>query len=44
MTSLSRELQVMLQAALREAAVRRHSYGTVEHGRYAMLHDERGAE
>ncbi|MGE4652868.1 MAG: AAA family ATPase, partial [Myxococcota bacterium] len=44
MTSMSRELQVMLQAALREAAVRRHSYVTVEHVLYAMLHDERGAE
>ena len=44
MTSMSRELQVMLQAALREAAVRRHSYVTVEHVLYAMLHDTRGAE
>ncbi|NRA06704.1 MAG: ATP-dependent Clp protease ATP-binding subunit ClpA [Myxococcales bacterium] len=41
---MSRELQVMLQAALREAAVRRHSYVTVEHVLYAMLHDTRGAE
>ena len=44
MASLGRELQLTLQAALREAAVRRHAYVTVEHLLYAVLHDERGAE
>jgi len=44
MASLGRELQLTLQAALREAAVRRHAYVTVEHILYAVLHDDRGAE
>ena len=35
---------MMLQAALREAAVRRHSHVTVEHVLYAMIHDTAGAE
>jgi ATP-dependent Clp protease ATP-binding subunit ClpA len=30
--------------ALREAAVRRHAYVTVEHLLYALLHDERGVQ
>jgi ATP-dependent Clp protease ATP-binding subunit ClpA len=41
---LSRDLQLTLQAAVREAAVRRHAYLTVEHLLYALLHDELGAK
>ncbi|NNL65253.1 MAG: ATP-dependent Clp protease ATP-binding subunit ClpA, partial [Myxococcales bacterium] len=41
---MGRELQLTLQAALREAAVRRHAYVTVEHLLYAVLHDDRGAD
>jgi len=44
MASLGRELQLTLQVALREAAVRHHAYVTVEHLLYALLHDERGAQ
>ena len=44
MSEISRELHLMLQAVLREAATRRHSFVTVEHLLYAMLHDERGEE
>jgi ATP-dependent Clp protease ATP-binding subunit ClpA len=43
MSMLSRELQLTLQAAFREAAARRHAYVTVEHLLYALLHDEEGA-
>ena len=43
MSMLSRELQLTLQAAFREAATRRHAYVTVEHLLYALLHDEEGA-
>ena len=44
MSHISRELQITLQAAYREAVVRRHAYLTVEHILYALLHDARGAE
>ena len=44
MSEIGRELQLTLQAAFREAMVRRHAYVTVEHLRYALLHDKRGAE
>ncbi len=44
MASMGRELQLTLQAALREAAVRRHAFATVEHLLYAVLHDDRGAQ
>jgi len=44
MSEIGRELQLTLQAAFREAVVRRHSYVTVEHLLYALLHDELGAE
>jgi ATP-dependent Clp protease ATP-binding subunit ClpA len=44
MSEIGRELQLMLQAAYRESATRRHAYLTVEHLLYALLHDERGAE
>jgi ATP-dependent Clp protease ATP-binding subunit ClpA len=41
-SGLSRELELTIQAAFREALDRRHSYLTVEHLLYAVLHDERG--
>ena len=44
MSDIGRELGIMLQAALREAAIRRHSYVTVEHILYAMIHDAAGGE
>src|SRR5262245_5924522 len=44
MSQISRELHLTLQAAVREAMVRRHAYVTVEHLLYALLHDERGSE
>ena len=44
MSHLSRELHLMLQAAVREALARRHAYVTVEHLLFAMLHDVAGAE
>jgi ATP-dependent Clp protease ATP-binding subunit ClpA len=44
LSQIGRELQLTLQAAVREAMVRRHTYLTVEHLLYALLHDARGAE
>jgi len=44
MSSINRELQITLQAALREAVARRHAFLTVEHLLYALLHDERGVD
>jgi len=44
MSRIGRDLQLTLQAAVREAAVRRHAYLTVEHLLYALLHDDRGAQ
>jgi ATP-dependent Clp protease ATP-binding subunit ClpA len=41
---LNRELQLMLEAAAREAMSRRHPYLTVEHLLYALAFDPRGAE
>lgn len=41
---LSRELQVTLQLAVREAQRRRHEFLTLEHLLYAILHDRRGSE
>ncbi len=43
MSELNRELQMTLQAAVREAMTRRHAYLTVEHLLYALLHDAEGA-
>jgi len=43
MSSIGRDLQLTLQAAHREAVVRRHAYLTVEHLLYALLHNEDGA-
>ena len=44
MSRIGRELQLTLQAAYREAVVRRHAYITVEHLLFALLHDEQGVE
>ncbi len=44
MSRFNRELQLTLQAAMREAVLRRHAYLTVEHLLLALCHDERGAE
>ncbi len=43
MSSIGRDLQLTLQAAHREAVVRRHAYLTVEHLLYALIHNEDGA-
>ena len=40
MAEIGRELQLTIQAAVREATSRRHAYVTVEHLLYALLHDE----
>jgi len=42
MSRIGRELQLTLQAAHSEAAVRRHAYLTVEHLLFALLHSEAG--
>ena len=44
MSRFNRELQLTLQAAMREAVRRRHAYLTLEHLLFALCHDERGAE
>ena len=44
MSQISREAHMTLEAAFREAVVRRHAYVTVEHLLYALLHDERGLD
>ena len=44
MSQISREVHLTLEAAFREAVVRRHAYVTVEHLLYALLHDERGLD
>ncbi|MCR9097236.1 MAG: ATP-dependent Clp protease ATP-binding subunit ClpA [bacterium] len=43
MSSFGRDLQLTLQAAQREAIMRRHAYLTVEHLLYALIHSEDGA-
>ena len=43
MSSIGRDLQLTLQAAQREAIVRRHAFITVEHLLYALIHSEDGA-
>ena len=42
MSSIGRDLQMTLQAAHREAIIRRHAYLTVEHLLYALLHSDDG--
>ena len=44
MSSFSRELQMTVQAAIREAVARRHAYVTVEHLLFALCHDEEGQD
>jgi ATP-dependent Clp protease ATP-binding subunit ClpA len=44
MSRFNRELQLTLQAAMREAISRRHAYLTIEHLLFALCHNERGAE
>ena len=44
MSQMNRELQMTIQASLREAMSRRHAYLTVEHLLYALAHDDAGAE
>jgi ATP-dependent Clp protease ATP-binding subunit ClpA len=44
MSRISRELHIMLQAAVREAMSRRHHYVTVEHLLFAMIHDAQGSQ
>jgi len=44
MSQLNRELQMTIQASLREAVSRRHAFLTVEHLLYALAHDDAGAE
>ncbi len=44
MSEIGRELHLTLQAALREAVMRRNPYLTVEHLLYALAHDRRGEE
>ena len=44
MSSFSRELQMTVQSAIREAVSRRHAYVTVEHLLFALCHDEDGID
>jgi ATP-dependent Clp protease ATP-binding subunit ClpA len=44
MSQFSRELQMTIQAAIREAVARRHAYVTIEHLLYALCHDEDGID
>ncbi len=44
MSRIGRELQMTLQAAHKEAVVRRNSYFTIEHLLFALAHTDRGAE
>jgi ATP-dependent Clp protease ATP-binding subunit ClpA len=43
-SQLNRELQMTIQASLREAVSRRHAFLTVEHLLYALAHDDAGAD
>ena len=44
MSYINRELQMTIQASLREAISRQHAYLTVEHLLHALAHDDAGAE
>jgi ATP-dependent Clp protease ATP-binding subunit ClpA len=44
MSGFNRELQMTVQAAIREAIARRHAYVTVEHLLYALCHDTEGID
>jgi ATP-dependent Clp protease ATP-binding subunit ClpA len=41
---ISKELELTLEATVREAKIRNHEYLTVEHILFALLHDEKGVE
>ncbi|HNX74133.1 MAG TPA: ATP-dependent Clp protease ATP-binding subunit ClpA [Candidatus Rifleibacterium sp.] len=41
---ISKDLDIILQAVINQAADERHEYITVEHLLYALLHDKEGAE
>ncbi len=41
---ISKELELTLEATVRDAKVRNHEYLTVEHLLFALLHDEKGVE
>jgi ATP-dependent Clp protease ATP-binding subunit ClpA len=41
---ISKELELTIEATVRDAEARRHEYLTVEHILYAILHDDRGIE
>jgi ATP-dependent Clp protease ATP-binding subunit ClpA len=40
---ISKELEMVFAAAIREARIRRHEFLTIEHLLYALLHDEMGS-
>jgi ATP-dependent Clp protease ATP-binding subunit ClpA len=44
MSTFGRDLQMTLQAAYREAVIRRHAYLTVEHLLFALLYNDYGVE
>jgi len=44
MSHINRELQMTIQASLREAVSRRHAFLTVEHLLHALAHDDAGAD
>ena len=41
---ISKELEITIEATIRDAEARRHEYLTVEHILFALLHDELGIE
>jgi ATP-dependent Clp protease ATP-binding subunit ClpA len=41
---ISKELEITIEATVRDAETRRHEYLTVEHVLFALLHDERGID
>ena len=41
---IKKELELIIEATIREARLRRHEYLSIEHILYALMHDERGAE
>ncbi len=41
---IGKELELTLEAAVRDAKVRKHEYLTVEHVLFAILHDDKGVE
>ncbi len=41
---INKELEITIEATIRDAETRRHEYLTVEHILYAIIHDETGIE